>query len=88
MRTVLAGLAVLGILVLANLIAAGAMLLFGSALVASGLDTSWTGLVVGLLAIAASLWFCKTVIEWLSRHLARDQARTLRAASTTPGRNP
>ncbi len=71
MRTVLAGVVVIGFVVLVNVAAAGVWALLGHALNQSGIDSPWAGLAMALLSVGAALWVAKCIMEWPRRGRGR-----------------
>lgn len=74
MRTVLAGIAVLGFFVLVNALTAACWALLGRLLTLWGIDSPAAGIVVGVVSIAFGLWVAKVIIERLGRNRARVRA--------------
>lgn len=74
MRTVLAGIAVLGFFGFVNALTAGCWALLGGLLNRLGIDSPAAGLVVAVLSIAFGLWVAKRIIERPSKGRARVRA--------------
>lgn len=84
MRVLGQWLAVNALFVAVNALAAG--LLFGAIWVLRALDfeESWVMPFVFVAVIGATLWVCKTLIEWPSRSRVRALEKARRAATTSP----
>lgn len=76
MRAIAAFLAVTGIFVAINAVAAGVLLALFKGLQAAGLEQyAFLRLVIGLAGIAFSVWICAVIYRLIDRRLAQRRAR-------------